>query len=92
MKLKRKDSDPHQALRGTVQHEVFEKDRGETSSYEEGQNISLQVTCKADATESLEDKIPYGLAVTLEIEEGINIPVYQEIHQKLKQPIPVEPK
>ena len=92
LKLKRKDSDPHQALRGTVQHEVFEKDRGETSSYEEGQNISLQVTCKADATESLEDKIPYGLAVTLEIEEGINIPVYQEIHQKLKQPIPVEPK
>ncbi len=92
LRLKRKDSDFRQALRGTVQHEVFDRVRNKTDSYEEESKISLQITCKADATESLEDKIPYGLAVTLEIEEGVNIPVYQQIRQKLKTPIPVEPK
>ena len=92
LKLKRKDSDSRQPLRGTVQHEVFEPDRVKTDPYKEGANISLQVVCKADATESLEVAIPYGLAVTLKLEEGINIPIYQEIRQKLKSPIPVKPK
>ena len=89
LKLKRKASDFKQVLRGSVQHEIFEKNREKTGSYGEGQNISLQVICRADATESLEAKIPYGLAVTLEIGEDINIPIYQEIRQKLKQPVPV---
>ena len=89
LRLTRKDSDFRQVLRGAVQHEIFEKDRMKTDLYKNGQNISLQVICKADATESLEDKIPYGLAVTLETEEGVDIPIYQEIRQKLRQPIPV---
>ena len=90
LKLKRKDSDLYQVLRGSVQHEVFEKDRKKTDSYAEDGKISLQVICKPDATEVLTDKIPYGLAVTLEVEEDIKI--YQEIRQKLKQPIPIKPK
>jgi hypothetical protein len=37
------------------------------------------VTCKADAIEKLDDAIPYGLAVTLEVAEGVAIPIYQQI-------------
>ena len=88
LKLKRKDSSFYQVIRGTVQHEVFKNNTLKTASYGEGKYISLQVVCKADATESLEDKIPYGLAVTLEVEG--NIPIYSEIRQRLKQSIPIK--
>ena len=89
LRLKRKDSDNYQVLRGTVQHEVLEHTTLSTSAYEEDSHISLQVTCKADATDSLEDKIPYGLAVTLEVEDSIQI--YDEIRQKLKLSVPIKP-
>ena len=91
LNLKRRDSNHNQVLRGTIQHEILEKNSQKINLFnEENGNISLQVICKADATEALEDKIPYGLAVTLEVEEGIDIPIYQEIRQKLKQPIRVK--
>ena len=88
LRLQRKDSDHRQVLRGTVQHEVFEQKNSSTSAYEEDGYILLQVTCKADATDSLDGKIPYGLAVTLEVEDSI--PIYSEIRQKLKLPVQIK--
>ena len=88
LKLERTDSDHHQVKRGTVQHEVFEGE-SEVSRYEEDGNIKLQVTCKADACESLSESlrnsngIPYGLAVTLEVAEGVQIPVYQQMRARI---------
>ena len=82
LKLKRADSDHYQVKRGTVQHEVFEGER-DVSRYEEDGNIKLQVTCRADACESLSDSIPYGLAVTLEVAEGVQIPVYQQMRARI---------
>ena len=89
LSLKRKDSDYNQVSRGTVQHEVLEIKNKTTAIYEENADITLQVMCKSDATERLEEKIPYGLAVTLEVEETVDIPIYQEIQNKLKQPVPI---
>ena len=86
LKLKRMDSDYNQVLRGTVQHEVLEGEE-QIAAYEEGGCILLQVTCKADATEKIDQAIPYGLAVTLEVTEGINIPIYEQIRARIKQQV-----
>ena len=70
------------AQRGTVQHEVFEG----TSAvpFEDGEELVIKVNCRKDAGDILEP-IRYGLAVTLEVQEGIDIPIsiYQEVRERL---------
>jgi len=88
LKLKRVDSDDDQVLRGTVQHEVLASKK-QISAYEEDGHILLHVTCKADATEKLDDAIPYGLAVTLEVAEGVAIPIYQQMQARIKPQVAV---
>ena len=72
-----------------IQHEVLEQNTPTTHSYPENTEITLQVICKPEATDKLDETIFYGLAVTLEVEENINI--YQEIQSKIKakQPVPI---
>ena len=88
LKLKRVDSDHNHVLRGTVQHEVLEG-KSQIYAYEEDGHILLHVTCKADATERLDRVIPYGLAVTLEVAEGVDIPIYEQIRARIKQQVAV---
>jgi hypothetical protein len=66
--------------RGTMQHEVFEGDSA--VAFIDGAVIRLQVNCRADAGR-LEDRIPYGLAVTLEASEILRVPVYQEVAERI---------
>lgn len=86
LNIKRVDSNDNQVKRGTVQHEILEG-KNKISAYQEDDLISLHITCRADATARLDQKIPYGLAVTLEVEEGIDIPVYSQIRDKIKPQI-----
>jgi Subtilase family len=66
--------------RGTMQHEIFE---GEAAvAYIDGAAIRLKVNCRADAGR-LDDRIPYALAVTLEAEENLRVPVYQEVAERI---------
>ncbi len=83
LKLSRQEVDHNQVLRGTVQHEILEGE-SQISAYEEDGHILLHVTCKADATEKLDQSIPYGLAVTLEVAEGVDIPIYEQIRARIK--------
>ncbi|UHM90775.1 S8 family peptidase [Rahnella victoriana] len=83
LKLKRTDTDHNQVHRGTVQHEIFEGTK-EISAFQDGENIKLRVICKADAITKLDEEIPYGLAVTLEVEEGVNINIYQQIRTGIR--------
>ena len=88
LKLSRQEADHNQVLRGTVQHEILEG-KSQIFSYEEDGHILLHVTCKADATEKLDDAIPYGLAVTLEVAEGVAIPIYQQIRARIRPQVAV---
>ncbi len=88
LKLARVNSDHDQVKRGTVQHEVLEG-QDQISAYRQGDHILLHVTCKADATDSLDQAIPYGLAVTLEVAETVNIPIYDQIRVQIQPPIVV---
>lgn len=83
LNINRKSNDWQQVQRGTVQHEILE---GETavSAYRDGDVILLRVSCKADATEKLDQKIPYGLAVTLEVEESVTLPIYIQIRDRIR--------
>ncbi|MDE0158523.1 MAG: S8 family peptidase [Candidatus Dadabacteria bacterium] len=89
LRLKRVDSDHNQNKRGTVQHEVLEG-KSELREFQQNEEIVLQVICKKDATEKLEEKIPYGLAVTLEVAEESEISVYEKVRQRLLQQIGVQ--
>lgn len=88
LKLARQDADDDQVLRGTVQHEVLEGSK-QIAAYQDGDSIVLQVACKKDATANLDDAIPYGLAVTLEVAEGIQIPIYEQLRTRLKPQVAV---
>ena len=84
----RTDSDHNQNKRGTVQHEVLEG-KSELKQFRQNEEIVLQVICKKDATEKLEEKIPYGLAVTLEAAEESEISVYEKVRQRLSEQIEI---
>lgn len=72
----------HRAVqRGTVQHEVLESTKA--VDFQDGDAIAIKVNCRADAGD-IPEPIRYALAVTLEVAEGIDIPVYQEVRDRLR--------
>jgi len=88
LKLARQDADHNQVLRGTVQHEVVEGSK-QIAPFQDGDSILLHIACKKDATAHLDVAIPYGLAVTLEVAEGVQIPIYQQLRTRLQQQVAV---
>ena len=74
--------------RGTLQHEVFEGD--DAVGYIDGAMLRVKVNCRADAGRLIE-AIPYALAVTLETAEELNVRVYEEIRDRLRIVVPVNP-
>lgn len=77
----------HRAVqRGTVQHEVLEGNQA--VDFQDGDAIVIRVNCRADAGD-IPEPIRYGLAVTLEVAEGVDIPIYQEVRDRLRVRVPV---
>ncbi|KPK47903.1 MAG: hypothetical protein AMK72_07760 [Planctomycetes bacterium SM23_25] len=89
LELTRQDCHWQATKRGTVQHDVFEGRRAD--AFADGQSIRIQVNCAADAG-SLDEQVPYALAVTLEVAPGINIPLYTEIRERIHVRVPIAPK
>lgn len=58
--------------------------------FADGDALEIRVNCRATAG-SLEEDVPYALAVTLEIAPGIGIPIYDEIALRIKQPVKIKP-
>jgi hypothetical protein len=51
-------------------------------AYIDGATIRLKVSCRTDAGR-LDEQVPYGLAVTLEIAEALNVPIYPEVAERI---------
>lgn len=81
LNLKRAQADWRATQRGTLQHEVFEGEAA--AAYVDGSSINIQVSCRADAG-SLEDEIPYALALTLEVAEELGIAIYDEVRVRVQ--------
>jgi hypothetical protein len=83
---KRINSDGKAVQRGTLQHEVFED--ATAAAFIDGDAISIKVNCSKDAN-SFSESIPYAILVSLEVAEGLNLPIYQEIKERISIPVPI---
>ena len=82
-------ADYRAAQRGTVQHEILEGDHAEV--FQDGDVIRLKVNCRAVGGR-ITEPVRYGLAVTLETAEGIDIPIYQEVRARLAVRVQINPE
>lgn len=73
--------------KGTLQHEVFVGERAEAIA--DGDSIQIQVNCREDAKKII-SPIPYGLVVSLEVTEGLDIPIYNEIRARIALAIQIK--
>jgi len=74
--------------RGTLQHEVFEGTMA--VPFVEGDVLEIKVNCREDAAKIL-NPVPYGIAVSLEVAEALNVAVYQEIKTRIAPPVGIRP-
>ena len=88
LKVKGIDVDGDATRRGTLQHEIFEGDRAVPIGTDD--TLMIKVNCRKDARQSKEN-VPYGLVVSLEVAEGVDIPVYDEIKTKIALPVEIRP-
>jgi hypothetical protein len=67
--------------RGTVQHDVWEGEKA--AAYADGDVLEVLVSCAADAGE-MREAVPFGLCVSLEVAEGVELPIYEEIAARVR--------
>lgn len=79
--LERQQADWQQAQNGTVQHEILEGDQARV--FQDGDILRIKVSAQGDTQQSFDQAVPYGLAVTLEVPENCNLPIYQRVSEKL---------
>ncbi|MBG9942794.1 S8 family peptidase [Brevibacillus formosus] len=79
--VKRMDVDDDAVKRGTVQHEILEGEQA--AAFVDGTNLVIEVNCREDAG-GLTGTVPYGLALSLEVKEGVNVEVYQEVRNRIR--------
>lgn len=88
LSVNREESDNNAVKRGTVQHEIFEGEKA--SVFVEGDMLEIRINCRADAGD-LTDTVPYAIVATLEVAEGIEIPIYDEIQTRIRPAVPIRP-
>jgi len=81
------DLDQPSADRGTVVHQIFEGERPRAFPEEA---MKLLISCREQAG-SLIERIPYAFAATLEVAEQTNLPIYQEIQERVRPRVPIRP-
>ena len=87
LRVQKAGLDEKSSQRGTIQHRVWEGEQA--AVFDADARIQLRVSCRADAGK-FADAVPYALAVSLEVKEGVNVPVYQEVKQLIL--VPVKPQ
>jgi hypothetical protein len=76
----RKEADWQSVQRGTLQHEILTGKKA--TAFADGDALEIQVNCRGDAG-PVADRVPYALAVTLEVAEDIEIDIYDEIRVRV---------
>jgi hypothetical protein len=74
--------------RGTLQHEVLEGQ--DALAFVDGKEVVFKVNCSKDAS-TLSDSVPFALCVSLEVAEGLTLPIYQEIRDRVSIRVGVQP-
>lgn len=74
------DNDSNATRRGTIQHEIFEGKNAVTISNDDF--LRIKVNCRKDARKII-SSISYGIIVSLEVAEGVDLPIYNEIRTRI---------
>ena len=82
----RKNAEWRAVRRGTVQHEIFEGERA--APITDGSSLTIKVNCRKDAAR-MQVPVAYGLAVSLEVAEGIDIAIYDEIRTRISSAVEI---
>jgi len=82
------DVDQNSSARGTLLHRVLDGTR--MSVFGDDDFMQLRVNCRA-AAGTLEGAVPYALAVTLEVAEETQLPIYEEVRARVAVPVGVQP-
>jgi hypothetical protein len=82
----RVDVDWQAAVRGSLQHEIFEND--EIVVWDENESIQIKVNCRGDAEVEFTGIIQYALMVSFEIKGEIDVDVYTRIAEKVHPKVP----
>lgn len=82
----RQDADWRAVRRGTVQHEVFDGDRA--TAITNDSNLTIKVNYRNDAA-NIQEPVAYGLIASLEVAEGIDIAIYNEIRTRIMSAIAI---
>jgi len=88
LRVKGQDAWWQSVRRGTLQHEIWEGVAA--PAYPDNSAIEVQVNCKAEAGK-ITDPVRYGLVATLQVREGLDIPIYDEIRTRIYAPITITP-
>jgi hypothetical protein len=86
--VNRQQADWRAVRRGTVQHEILEG--SQATAYADGDALAIQINC-AEFAGSLTDRIPYALAVSLEVAPELDVPIFQEIRDRVRAIVQVTP-
>lgn len=76
-----------QLRQGTLHHEVFEQSRAVPIL--DGAFLSVRVNCVAEAGR-IDEPVEFALCVSLEIGEGVDLPIYQEIRERVAPRVAVQ--
>ena len=86
LNLTRLEGEARQLQLGTLQHETFE---GEGAvPVVAGQHLLVRVNCVADAGRLL-NPVEFALCVSLEVAEGVALPIYNQVRARISQPIAI---
>jgi hypothetical protein len=87
--LEKTDLDAECSRRGTVQHQMFEGSK--VRAFADSDTLEVRVSC-AEGAGGLVSSVPYALAVTLEIADPVDMPIYDEVKTRLRPVVPVKPQ
>ena len=73
-------ADSRAAQRGTLQHEILTGQAA--TAFQDGDGMVIAINCRADAG-VINQPVRYAVAVTLEISENLDIPIYEEVRSRL---------
>jgi len=82
--ISRAEVDAASSRRGTVEHRVMEGSR--VMTFSEDESLEITVSCKSDAGR-LAEGIPYAFAATLEVAEPLDVSIFEQIRNRVRQRI-----
>ena len=77
----RSDAEWRSVRRGTVQHEIFQGEQAVPLGH--GDLLEIKVNCRNDAAK-IQGPVSYGIVVSLEVAEGVNIDIYNEVRERIR--------